>query len=324
MNSNWKNFLLAEHALFDNDDDAVFLPSGQDGDKRIYPVAHLAVLTVAGSDAAKFLQGQITCNINDVTDIKSSLGAMCNPKGRAIATFLLVKNADAFLMILPKELLEPVKKKLQMYVLRANVSLTDSSDRLCLIGLSYGASESGKTSEQSFATSRQDSITVDFQGRCLIIADADKAQAFWSEQLKLGFRPDNSAQWRYLDIVSGIPWLTAQTSEEFIPQMLNLDKLGGISFNKGCYTGQEVVARTHYLGKAKREMFVAEGKDLTPPEANSNIIDDSSGTAQTIGKVLCAASGQEGCKMLVILQVADTPAYRLKLENNAGITVLSH
>ncbi len=177
MNANWKNFLLAEHALFDNDDDVVFLASGQEADQRIYPVAHLAALTVAGSDAAKFLQGQITCNINDVTDIKSSLGAMCNPKGRAIATFLLVKNADAFLMILPKELLEPVKKKLQMYVLRANVSLTDSSDRLCLIGLSYGAS--GETSEQSFATRRQEIIAVDFQGRCLIIADADKAQAFW-------------------------------------------------------------------------------------------------------------------------------------------------
>jgi len=96
MNPNWKNFLLSKNALFDNDTDIVFPSPEREGNKRIYPIAHLGVLTIAGSDAAKFLQGQITCNINDITDIKSSLGALCNPKGRAITTFLLVKNSDAF------------------------------------------------------------------------------------------------------------------------------------------------------------------------------------------------------------------------------------
>ena len=321
MNANWKNFLLAENALFDNDTDVVFLSSEREGNKCIYPVAHLGVLTVAGSDAAKFLQGQITCNINDITDIKSSLGAMCNPKGRVISTFLLVKNADAFLMILPKVLLAAVKKRLQMYVLRSDVTLTDSSDELCLIGLSHTLS--GEAAGHRFTTSRQENIVVDFQDRCLIIANVDNAKKFWSEQLQLGFRPDNSAQWRYLDIISGIPWLGAKTSEEFIPQMLNLDKLGGVSLNKGCYTGQEVVARTHYLGKAKREMFVAECNVLEPPEPNSTIIDDSTGTEQNTGKVLCAESRQNSCKMLVVLQVADTNAYNLKLENHTGITLLT-
>lgn len=324
MNPNWKNFLLTENAIFNNDTDIVFPSSGHEGNKRIYPIAHLGVVTVAGIDAAKFLQGQITCNINDITDIKSSLGAICNPKGRAITTFLLVKNANAFLMILPQELLASVKKRLQMYVLRSAVTLTDSSDELCLIGCDSGL-QSDDDPEHCFATSRQENIIVNFQSRSLIIARADHAQTFWSEQLKLGFQPEDSAQWRYLDIISGVPWLTAATSEEFIPQMLNLDKLGGISFNKGCYTGQEIVARTHYLGKAKREMFLAECDTLVSPEPNSIIIDDSTGMEQSIGKVLYAQNRRNSCKMLIVLQVSDTNTYNLRLKdyNQDKITLLT-
>jgi folate-binding protein YgfZ len=323
MNLDWKNFLLTEHAIFENDTDIAFPSFDHEGKQRIYPIAHLGVLTVAGKDAAKFLQGQITCNVNDITDSKSSFGAMCNPKGRAITTFLLIKNADAFLMILPKELLATVKKRLQMYVLRSDVTLTDSSDELCLIGLFDGESQTGDVLD--FATSRQENIVVNLQSRHLIIAAADNAQTFWSEQVKLGFLPEDSAQWRYLDIISGIPWLTAATSEEFIPQMLNLDKLGGISFNKGCYTGQEIVARTHYLGKAKREIFLAECVDITPPEPNSIIIDDGQDIEQSVGKVLCALSRKNICKMLIVLQISGTNVYnlRLKNQNQDRITLLT-
>lgn len=323
MNPDWKNWLLAEHANFENDTDIVFPSSVHESSQRIYPIAHLGVLTVAGNDAGKFLQGQITCNINEITDTKSSLGAMCNPKGRAITTFLLVKSADAFLMILPQELLAAIKKRLQMYVLRSAVTLTDSSDELCLIGLSYGAAQPEQALD--FATSREENIVVNLQNRSLCIVKADNAQKFWSEQVKLGFQPEDSAQWRYLDIISGIPWLTEATSEEFIPQMLNLDKLGGISFNKGCYTGQEIVARTHYLGKAKREMFLAECDVVAAPEPNSIIIDDGADTEQGIGKVLCAQNRQNSCKMLVVLHVSDTNAYNLRLKdyNHDKVTLLS-
>jgi len=315
MNLNWKNFLISKNAVFANDTHVVFPSSEHEDSQFIYPVTYLGILTVSGIDAAKFLQGQITCNINDITGAKSSLGALCNPKGRVITTFLLVKNGDDFLMILPIGLLESVKKRLQMYVLRSKVTLTDSSDELCLIGLSDEAMQSGEVPEQRFATDKRDNIVVDFQGRSLVIAEADNAQALWDEQVNLGFQAEDSAQWRYLDLLSGIPWLTAETSEEFIPQMLNLDKLGGISFNKGCYTGQEIVARTHYLGKTKREMFLAECDVLTPPEPNTAIIDDNAGAEQSVGKVLYAHRGQDTCKMLVVLQSDDIAAYNLKLKN---------
>jgi folate-binding protein YgfZ len=311
MNPDWKNFLLSKHAVFENDTDIAF--SGHESDQHIYPVAHLGVLTIAGADAAQFLQGQITCNINDITDSKSSLGAMCNPKGRAITTFLLVKNADAFLMILPIELLPSVKKRLQMYILRSKVVLTDGSDRLCLIGVS----NSGEQSAQPlFATSRQDNIVINFRNRSLVIAEAENAKTFWTQHVDQGFSPEDSAQWRYLDIIAGIPWLNGDTTEEFVPQMLNLDKLGGISFNKGCYTGQEIVARTHYLGKIKREMFVADAGDIVPPSSNSAIIDERAGDEQSIGKVLCAETRNSSCKMLIVLQVSDTDSYSLRLTND--------
>lgn len=328
MNQHWKNFLLSGNAT--GQDNQIVLPSPQhESNKRIYPISHLAVLEVTGKHAAKLLQGQITCNINDITDIKSSLGALCNPKGRAIATFLLVKKMDAFLLVLPIELLESVKKRLQMYILRSDVTLTDSSNKLCLIGLSHPDCRlSGQPSpEHLFATTQNEHISVDLssmQNRYLVIAEADNAIAIWSERVgNQGFQPENSDQWRYLDIISGIPWLTTETSEEFIPKMLNLDKLGGISFNKGCYTGQEIVARTHYLGKAKREMFLAECDIEAAPEPNSAIIDDSTG--QSTGKVLLAQNKGHICKMLIVLQLSETNTYNLKLmgQNQGKIKLLT-
>ena len=319
MNQNWKNFLLSQNAIFETATQISFPDFSPASDKSIYPLSHLAVLTISGKDAAKLLQGQTTCNINDITEEKSSLGAMCNPKGRAITTFLLVKTTDAFFMVLPYELLESVKKRLQMYILRSDVTLTDSSDALCLIGLRQNDSQA----EALFSTSQQQAITVNFFHRSLIIAEPDQTIALWSEQLAQGFQPENSQQWRYLDILSGVPWLTTETSEQFIPQMLNLDQLGGISFSKGCYTGQEIVARTHYLGKAKRAMFLAECNTPTPPEANSIIIDDSTDPEQNMGNVLLAQNSQTICKMLVVLQVSDTATYNLKLkdQNQAKLTL---
>ena len=117
--------------------------------------------------------------------------------------------------------------------------------------------------------------------------------------------------------MSGIPWLTVATSEQFIPQMLNLDKLGGISLTKGCYTGQEIVARTHYLGKAKRALFVAECPTENP-EPNASIIDAS---GQVVGNVLQAHDG----KLLVVLQLTDTDTAQLRLNdyNQAPVTLLT-
>ena len=335
MHQDWKNFLLNQQAHLESDTDITF-PATIDSsnNNKIYPIAHLAILKIDGNDAAKLLQGQITCNINDITETQSSLGALCTPNGRAITTFLLAKTNDAFLMVLPKELLETVKKRLQMYILRSAVTLTDCSEQLCLIGLLQAKT----TDNKLFGTSQQDSLSITIDNapnRQLMITEVDQAITLWSDLVNhQGFLPAPSEQWRYLDIMAGLPWLTSETSEEFIPQMLNLDQLGGISYNKGCYTGQEIVARTHYLGKAKRALCLAECDTPLTPLPNSAILNtESSNTEQTSTKVLFAIRSpitseneKASVKMLIVLQLAENNNYNLVLadDNQSHVTLLTH
>jgi len=313
MNLDWKNFLTATHGTIDDID---LIATKSESKTILCPLSYLGVLSVSGKDAGQFLQGQITCNVHDISDSKSSLGAICNPKGRVITTFLLSKREETFLLLLPLELLGSVKKRLQMYVLRSAVTLTDSTDELCLIGryrtnLAPSPEAFGSTSQQQQLT------TIDLSGklsRQLLIASVDEAKSYWTAQVGAqGFHSATPELWRSLDILEGIPWLDGNTSEEYIPQMLNLDILGGISFTKGCYTGQEIVARTHYLGKSKRQLFVAECDLGHLPAANAAITDDSTETEQLVGNVLQAQLSQGGCRMLVVLQVSEQP-YHLKLE----------
>ena len=319
MNEVWKTFLQGQQVLVAKGHPTIISGYESNSYKRIYPLNHLAVLKITGKDAAKLLQGQLTCNVNEIKDTKGSFAALCNPKGRVIATFLLVKMADIFLMVFPVEMLETVRKRLQMFVLRSDVVIADASDELCIVGW-----VEPNEPLQPFLTQQQPGfIAVNFHGqisRKLLIADADNAISLWSGYVNdQGFRVGSSDAWRYLDIISGIPWVTMASSEEFIPQMLNLDKLGGISFNKGCYTGQEIVARTHYLGKSKRELFLAECDISNPPEPNSSIVNKES--REVVGKVLQAQQDQQGCKLLVVLQTTETDYKNLGLQNDNLTTI---
>jgi folate-binding protein YgfZ len=324
MNPQWKNFLLSEQAAIENDGLIVFAESQPD-QPHIYPIANFGVLAASGKDAAKLLQGQATCDVFEVTENQARIGAFCNPKGRAIATFLLAKQGDDYLLVLPLELLEPVKTRLQKYVLRSDVKFTDRSDELCLIGIS--AAEAA--AEPLFAARHeQNAVSIAMGGspaRQLLIAEAEQAISLWSGRVTTqGYVPGSSEDWRYLDLIAGIPWLTPATSEEYIPQMLNLDKLGGISFTKGCYTGQEIVARTHYLGKAKREMFLAEADTSSVPEPNAPVIDNPSGADTIVGKVLSAFGRGNKCTMLLVLQIpgSDSQDLRLAAPDREKITLL--
>lgn len=313
MNPIWQNFLLSTGAVFTSPSAITFL-SAPTVAQRLLPLVHLGVLTVSGKDAATLLQGQITCNINDVTEGQSSWGAICNPKGRAFATFLLLKQADDFHLILPIDLLEKIKKRLSLFILRSIVTITDNSSNYCLIGVA----PSTKLTGIELSTHYDGLIHVNFGDRSLILAEVDAATAFWSEHLAQGYQADGNAAWQMRDISSGIPWLNAATSEEFVPQMLNLDKIGGISFTKGCYTGQEIIARTHYLGKSKRGMVYAECTDGVP-ELNASVFNEQ---GEIVGHVLAAQSDGAVCKLQIVIQLAEDPIYQLKLAAGVAVTVL--
>jgi len=314
MNPQWKNFLLSRQAVIENDGRIVFAESKAD-QPHLYPISDLAVLSVSGKDAAKLLQGQSTCNVFEVSETQARIGAFCNPKGRAIATFLLAKQADAYLLVLPREQVEAIRKHLLKYVLRSDVKFTDRSDDLCLLGISSNA----PTAETRFAARcDQGAVSIALGStvqRRLVIAEAEQAIALWADYLSQGYAPGNSEDWRLLDLLAGIPWLSEATSEEHVPQMLNLDKLDGISFTKGCYTGQEIVARTHYLGKAKRALFLAECALDTAPAANTAVLDRSGGE-QSRGEVLTAISRGGICHLLAVLLVSESGEYDLMLKDH--------
>lgn len=312
MNQTWKSFLIERQARFNSETDIAFSGGGDAKTGCVYPVAGLAVLKVAGKDASQFLQGQVTCNVNEIAANKSSFGAFCNPKGRVIAIFLILKPYDDFLLILPDELIATVIERLRKYILRADVKLIDGRDDHCLIGITPSPNDPSlelPEHDLEVVSGDYDALKLpSFRSRYLTIASPEQAAKVWSSlTVEHGFQPGDSVQWYLFDIEDRIPWTGLETSEEFIPQMLNLDKLGGISFNKGCYTGQEIVARTHYLGKTKRELYLAEFDGEQAPAPNTAIL-DSNGLAA--GKVLIAQKP----KLLAILPTSECDSQNLRLD----------
>ncbi|MBC8025071.1 MAG: folate-binding protein YgfZ [Steroidobacteraceae bacterium] len=204
----------------------------------------LGVLTFRGPDAARFLQGQLSAEVEKLGDGSSSLAGLHNPQGRVIALLALGRTSpEEVRAILPRELIEPVAMRLRKYVLRAKVSIEqDSSHRV--IGTNA-------------ATATQPTIVWGDRRLVVMEMSADIDGAITREQ------------WERLDVEAGIPQIYAATSESFVAQMLNLDLLGAIAFDKGCYTGQEVIARAHYRGRVKRRLqrWFHSGHGLVPGAA---------------------------------------------------------
>lgn len=312
MNQNFADFLAAQQAIFSENSQIQF-PANTACQNALYPIAHLSILKVSGDDAAQFLQGQLTCNIKELTAQNSFFAGFCNAKGRVISTLLIFKQGDAFLIILPTLLLEKVTNKLKMYVLRSKVQLQNVSDEICVSGLRCANEMAIQLSLPETDFSRHQHFLRLSKAHYLLIADAAETIRFWSEQIEQDFQTQDSQQWQALDVSTGLAWLDQNSSEEYIPQMLNLDKLGGISFSKGCYTGQEVVARTHYLGKTKRELFLAQAAaDVIFADDNRTVIDE---TGQAVGQVLTRCLDGNAYKMLVVLQTSAVEATELKLNN---------
>lgn len=287
----------------------------------LYPVTHLDIIEAKGTDAATFLQGQLTCDTNDITPNQSRFAAFCNPKGRVISPMLVLRAADqdnAFYLLVPKTLTEKVIQRLSLYILRANVSLTLRSDAYCLTGLSL--SEASTLSiplpDKRFETSCHNTLSVirlpDHKPRYLIIGNTHASIDFWSRCSSTPHTRASSALWRYLDLSAGLPWFEADQSEQYIPQMLNIDKLDGISFNKGCYTGQEIVARTHYLGKNKREMFLAECNNPANLKAGLTVRDKNK--QDSSGKVLTWQAINDKARLLLVIPCELSQSDTLVLE----------
>lgn len=246
------------------------------------------LLHVAGDDARAFLHAQLTNDVAHLAPGRARVAGWCTAKGRLLATFLLVPVAGGFLLQLSRDLVPSVARRLQLFVLRSKVKITDASAQWVQFGV-WGA-EAG---EPLLVVESGDTILVNIEpGRSLVLAAIDAADRFAPT------RP--SADWTLAEIRSGRPLIAAPTQDQFVPQMVNLELAGGVDFQKGCYPGQEVVARAQYRGAVKRRMFRLRGAALRPGQELYS--DDAPG--QPSGMVVNAA-GEES---LAVLQVAAVEA----------------
>ena len=317
MTNKWINYLtetglsINTRRELSHDSEATAIP---DAPLYLSDLSWLGLLEVKGDDLLTYLQGQLSNDINTVSSSLSQLSALCTPKGRIRALFRIIADGDKLLLQLPHPLLEENLKRLKMFILMSRVELNDASDDYVKIGIAGKDAE--KTLQKAGFTIPQETNMVVKNNHIILLRLAGEQPRFeclgrfedikplW-ELLTAQAKILNAGQWRLLDIKSGIPNVFPQSSENFIPQMLNLQVLNGVSFKKGCYTGQEVVARMQYLGKLKRRMYLAQCQSDTLPEPGSSLYSASSSSGQGAGKIVDAQFSAPGEVSLLAVITTD-------------------
>lgn len=302
----WQEFLTAHNAAIA---DSVVTGSGNlraelksaTATNILADLSHQGLLEFDGNDAVAFLQGQVTNDIRQVSASNSQYAGYCTPKGRLLGIFLAFLRNDRIHLQLNRELLEPITRRLKMYVLRSNVVITDVSDSTVRIGVAGKDVEAPLMVLFNRLPQEPHAITHHNHGTLLrlpgtlprfeIVTDYEQAKHAW-EHLSQHCTPVGKTYWDWLEIQAGIPEIYPATQEAFVPQMVNLDALDGISFKKGCYTGQEIVARTHYLGKVKRRTYLAHLAASQPPHPGDSLF--GSGTTEPVGQIVRVAAAPDG------------------------------
>jgi folate-binding protein YgfZ len=289
-------------------------------------LSHLGLLQFDGEDYATFLQGQLTNDVKLLNGNNSHYAGYCTPKGRMLTIFLAFAQNDHLYLQLNRQLLEPIMKRLKMYVLRSKVTITDVSDSIMRLGIAGRDAEQillnhfGQTPQTAHELlSLKEAGIIRLPGkrpRYEIFVASENAKQLWTV-LSQQAQPVGAGCWDWLEIEAGIPDIEPATQEAFVPQMINLDALGGISFKKGCYTGQEIVARTHYLGKVKRRTLPLQIPSGIQAEAGNPIYADGEETVGMLVRVAPAADG--GMVALAELRLEAVENRNIYLSKQAGI-----
>lgn len=250
------------------------------------PLASLGVIRAQGEEAAKFLQGQLTQDFSLLDLNTARLAGFCSAKGRLMASFIGFKRTpDDILLVCSRDLLPATLKRLSMFVLRAKVKLSDASGAFQVRGLTSAAQDTPAWRLSSHGGGQVVSLyPAQDLGRALWVAEVETAiPTIW--------KPLDPARWAWLDVMSGIAPVTQPIVEAFVPQMLNYESVGGVNFKKGCYPGQEVVARSQFRGTLKRRAYLVAAAD---PLTVGQEVFHSSDAAQPCGTVAAAAANPEG------------------------------
>lgn len=278
-------------------------------------LAHLGVIRVQGEDAAKFLHSQLTQDFVLLPPGHARLAAFCNAKGRMLASFVALPwEAEDYLLVCSRDLLAPTLKRLSMFVLRAKAKLSDATEAFALYGMA------GPVLQETLGPdSAPWTLTPHGQGKIVTLYPADgQPRGLWVGPA--GAAPGAAALpldlWLWSEVRSGVATVSQPISEAFVPQMLNYESVGGVNFKKGCYPGQEVVARSQYRGTLKRRACLMHSPG--PLHAGQEIFHESD-AQQPAGMVVQAAAAPDGgWDAIVSLQVAAAQGGRLSAGSAEG------
>jgi folate-binding protein YgfZ len=253
-------------------------------------LADWGVIRAKGDDAGAFLNGQLTQEALKLDVGQARLAGYCSPKGRLLASFVMWRSApDEILLACSADLLATTLKRLSMFVLRARCKLTDASAEIAL----WGVALPGLLRDDAVHPIPASPYATSAVGNGTAIRLADAAGAtrlLWAAPADATppWAPTSSADvWNWLEVQSGVPRIVAGTAEAFVPQMINLELVGGVNFQKGCYPGQEIVARSQYRGTLKRRMVLAEG---TAAAAAGSEVFAAADPGQPAGQIVLSAS----------------------------------
>lgn len=264
----------------------------------VVPLVHLAPLRFAGEDTTAFLQGQLSSDVKQVTPARAQLSSYSTPKGRMLASFLMFQDADGQVLLASADIRDAVLKRLSMFILRSKVKA--SAPSLAVLGLAGPQAESllvqqfGAAPAEDFAVLQAGAtaiVRVPHLG-FVITTPEDQLAPLW-QALSQHATPAGPAAWQWREVQAGIVRIAAATQELFVPQMANYDLIGGVSFTKGCYPGQEIVARTQYLGKLKKRAFLAHVDSSEPVVPGQSLYAADLGE-QATGQVANAALAPDG------------------------------
>lgn len=291
-------------------------------------LSHYGLIEAQGEDARKFLAGQFPGDVRLVSPERGLFTSWCDAKGRAQATFWLLMRGDAFYLVLPRENVATVLAGLKRFLLRVKATLSDPGESLSRLGLSGPGLEARLAAQFGAPPPLEVGETCDF-GAITLLAIAGGPHPRW---LALGeptalaglwralmptVRPVGRDAWSLLDILAGIPLLVTETAGEFIPQMLNLEALGGICYTKGCYPGQEVIARLHYRGQLKRQLYRATLDSGRIPAPGSKLYGEE--IAESVGTVVSAARHPDGrVALLAVIKIEEKGLGPVRLEGAEG------
>jgi folate-binding protein YgfZ len=283
-----------------------------------------SLLHINGPDSATFLQGQTSCDTRQLDASTALPGAYCTPQGRVVCDFLLCEAAENHCLLrMRRDIRQRACETFGKYIIfsKAELSATDDWHTLACWGSGaadalarvFGAAPAGR-----YGALRGDGfllVQVDDEASQFECYLRDDGVATWSEQLADGAQLADENSWRALQLRNGVARIEAATIEEFVPQMLNYDLTGHINFSKGCYTGQEVVARLHYRGKSKRRMYLASSA-AGPVAAGTPLY--SPAAQQSVGNVVNSASGEDDTGLALLVATAEGHGAGLHLESADG------